>query len=111
MVMTSPRREQGFSLLALRARKNTETLMPYQHTFHRHKTREVGVGNLIIGGDHPIVVQSMTTPDTHDLEATVAQIHRLEEAGCELVRVTVPTPQDAAVLRDIKHRIKLPLIG
>src|SRR6266704_1049327 len=84
--------------------------MTYQHTFHRHKTREVGVGNLIIGGDHPIVVQSMTTPDTHDLEATVAQIHRLEEAGCELVRVTVPKPQDAAVLGEIKRRIKLPLI-
>jgi len=84
--------------------------MTYQHTFHRHKTREVGVGDLIIGGDNPIIVQSMTTPDTHDLEATVAQIHRLEEAGCELVRVTVPKPQDAAVLSEIKRRIKLPLI-
>src|SRR5215468_7340418 len=52
----------------------------------------------------------MTTPDTHDLEATVAQIHRLEEAGCELVRVTVPKPQDAAVLSEIKRRIHLPLI-
>src|SRR5712671_491964 len=52
----------------------------------------------------------MTTPDTHDLEATVEQIHRLEEAGCELVRVTVPKPQDAAVLGEIKKRIKLPLI-
>lgn len=84
--------------------------MTYKHTFHRHKTREVGVGNLVIGGDNPIIVQSMTTPDTHDLEATVAQIHRLEEAGCELVRVTVPKPQDAAVLTEIKRRIKLPLI-
>src|SRR5215468_4791357 len=52
----------------------------------------------------------MTTPDTHDLEATVAQIHRLEEAGCELVRVTVPKPQDAAVLGEIKKRIGIPLI-
>src|SRR5438876_8399091 len=52
----------------------------------------------------------MTTPDTHDLEATVAQIHRLEEAGCEIVRVTVPKPQDAAVLSAIKKRIRLPLI-
>src|SRR5262245_24163370 len=52
----------------------------------------------------------MTTPDTHDLEATVAQIHRLEEAGCEIVRVTVPKPEDAAVLGVIKSRIKLPLI-
>src|ERR1051326_4544728 len=52
----------------------------------------------------------MTTPDTHDIEATVTQIHRLEEAGCELVRVTVPKPQDAAVLSEIKRRIHVPLI-
>jgi (E)-4-hydroxy-3-methylbut-2-enyl-diphosphate synthase len=82
----------------------------YQHTFQRHKTREVKVGPLVVGGDNPIWVQSMTTPDTHDLEATVAQIHRLEEAGCELVRVTVPKPEDAAVLGEIKKRIRLPLI-
>jgi (E)-4-hydroxy-3-methylbut-2-enyl-diphosphate synthase len=84
--------------------------MAYQHTFRRHKTREVSVGDKVVGGDNPIWVQSMTTPDTHDVEATVAQIHRLEEAGCEIVRVTVPKPEDAAVLGEIKRRIKLPLI-
>jgi (E)-4-hydroxy-3-methylbut-2-enyl-diphosphate synthase len=84
--------------------------MAYKHTFARHKTREVGVGNLVVGGDNPIWVQSMTTPDTHHLEAVLAEIHRLEEAGCELVRVTVPKPQDAAVLGEIKRRIKIPLI-
>src|SRR6202166_1416044 len=52
----------------------------------------------------------MTTPDTHDIEATVAEIHRLEKAGCELVRVTVPKPEDAAVLSAIKRRTRLPLI-
>jgi (E)-4-hydroxy-3-methylbut-2-enyl-diphosphate synthase len=82
----------------------------YQHKFMRHKTREVKVGPLVVGGDNPIWVQSMTTPDTHDLEATVKEIHRLEEAGCELVRVTVPKPEDAAVLGEIKKRIHLPLI-
>jgi (E)-4-hydroxy-3-methylbut-2-enyl-diphosphate synthase len=82
----------------------------YKHTFQRHKTREVRVGSLVIGGDNPIIVQSMTTPDTHDVEATVKEIHRLEEAGCELVRVTVPKPEDAAVLGEIKRRIHLPLI-
>jgi len=82
----------------------------YQHQFHRHKTREVAVGNLIIGGDNPIIVQSMTTPDTHLVDQVVAQIHRLEEAGCELVRVTVPKPEDAAALGEIKKRIKIPLI-
>src|SRR5579885_3061423 len=82
----------------------------YQHPFQRHKTREVGVGPLVVGGDNPIWVQSMTTPDTNDVAATVAQIHRLEEAGCELVRVTVPKAQDAAVLGEIRRRIHLPLI-
>src|SRR5271165_159747 len=84
--------------------------MTYRHTFQRHKTREVRVGDKVVGGDNPIWVQSMTTPDTHDLEATVEQIHRLEEAGCEIVRVTVPKPQDAAVLSAIKKRIRIPLI-
>src|SRR5436309_10166042 len=84
--------------------------MAYTHTFQRHRTREVRVGDKVVGGDNPIWVQSMTTPDTHDIEATVAQIHRLEEAGCELVRVTVPKPEDAAVLTEIKRRIRLPLI-
>src|ERR1700674_1321821 len=77
----------------------------YKHTFQRHKTREVGIGSLIVGGDNPIAVQSMTTPDTYNIEATVAEIHRLEEAGCELVRVTVPKAEDAAVLGEIKRRI------
>src|SRR6266480_1050837 len=85
-------------------------MQTYQHRFSRHKTREVAVGPLVVGGDNPIWVQSMTTPDTHDIEATVAQIHRLEEAGCEIVRVTVPKPEDARILSDIKKRIRIPLI-
>jgi (E)-4-hydroxy-3-methylbut-2-enyl-diphosphate synthase len=82
----------------------------YQHPFKRHKTRVVTVGNVPVGGDNPIVVQSMTTPDTHLVEEVVAQIHRLEEAGCELVRVTVPKAEDAAALAEIKRRIHVPLI-
>jgi (E)-4-hydroxy-3-methylbut-2-enyl-diphosphate synthase len=76
----------------------------------RHKTREVAVGDKVVGGQNPILVQSMTTPDTYLVDETVAQIHRLEEAGCELVRVTVPKKEDAAVLGEIKRRIHLPLI-
>jgi (E)-4-hydroxy-3-methylbut-2-enyl-diphosphate synthase len=76
----------------------------------RHKTREVKVGSVVIGGGNPVVVQSMTTTDTFDVDATVAQIHRLEEAGCELVRVTVPKPEDAGALTQIKNRIGIPLI-
>jgi (E)-4-hydroxy-3-methylbut-2-enyl-diphosphate synthase len=82
----------------------------YEHPFRRHKTRVVEVGGVPVGGDHPIVVQSMTTPDTNRVEEVIAEIHRLEEAGCELVRVTVPKPDDAAVLGEIKRRIRVPLI-
>src|SRR5271166_38313 len=84
--------------------------MVYQHTFTRHKTREVRVGDKVVGGDNPIWVQSMTTPDTYDIEATVAEILRLEEAGCEMVRVTVPKPEDAGALTDIRKQIDIPLI-
>ncbi|MFO0805839.1 MAG: flavodoxin-dependent (E)-4-hydroxy-3-methylbut-2-enyl-diphosphate synthase [Gemmataceae bacterium] len=76
----------------------------------RHRTREVQVGSRVFGGDNPIWVQSMTTTDTFDVEATVKQIHALEEAGCELVRVTVPKPEDAGALSEIKKRIGIPLI-
>jgi (E)-4-hydroxy-3-methylbut-2-enyl-diphosphate synthase len=76
----------------------------------RQKTREVRVGDKVVGGNNPVWVQSMTTTDTFDVEGTVAQIKRLEEAGCELVRVTVPKPEDARVLTDIRKRIGIPLI-
>lgn len=76
----------------------------------RHKTREVKVGNRVFGGQNPIWVQSMTTTDTFDVEGTIKQIHALEEAGCELVRVTVPKPEDAGALTQIKNRISIPLI-
>ncbi len=76
----------------------------------RHKTREVKVGNRVFGGQNPIWVQSMTTTDTFDVEGTIKQILALEEAGCELVRVTVPKPEDAGALTQIKNRIGIPLI-
>src|SRR6187401_649793 len=76
----------------------------------RHRTREVRVGDKVVGGANPIWVQSMTTTDTFDVEATLAEIRRMEEAGCEIVRVTVPKAQDAAVLGTIKNRIGIPLI-
>ena len=73
----------------------------------RHKTRVVTVGGVGVGGDEPIRVQSMTTTDTYDVEGTVKQIHLLEEAGCELVRVTVPKPEDAGALSKIRERISI----
>jgi (E)-4-hydroxy-3-methylbut-2-enyl-diphosphate synthase len=90
--------------------KGAEQPALYEHPFKRHRTREVRVGDVAVGGDNPIWVQSMTTTDTHDVEATVREILHMEEAGCELVRVTVPKASDAAVLSQIKRRIHRPLI-
>lgn len=85
--------------------------MAYSTTVTRHKTREVGVGDHIVGGNNPIWVQSMTTTDTFNVQATLDQIHRLEEAGCEIIRVTVPKKEDAAAVGEIRSRIKIPLIA
>ncbi len=73
--------------------------------------RVVNIGGVRIGGDNPIAVQSMTNTDTSDVDATVAQIERLQEAGCEIVRVAVPDAVAAAALPQIKRRIDLPLVA
>src|SRR5438094_6699351 len=77
----------------------------------RRKTRQIRVGNVPIGGGAPIVVQSMTTPDTADVKATVGQIHQLEQAGCEIARVTVNTPEAAKALPAIKQQTSIPIIA
>ncbi len=76
---------------------------------HRTKTRPVRVGNLTIGGNDEVVIQSMCTTKTHDVEATVAEILRLEEAGCQIVRVAVPDERAADAIADIKKQINIPL--
>ena len=77
----------------------------------RKPTRQVKVGNVTIGGDAPIRIQSMCTTHTRDVDATVAQIEQLAEAGCELVRVACPKEEDARSLGAIKKRIKIPLVA
>jgi (E)-4-hydroxy-3-methylbut-2-enyl-diphosphate synthase len=77
----------------------------------RRKTRVLHVGNVKIGGDNPIVVQSMTTSDTRDPAATLAQIAELAEAGCEIVRIAVPDRKAAAALPDIVPYSPVPLIA
>jgi len=77
----------------------------------RRKTRQIKVGNVPVGGDAPISVQSMTNTDTCDVKATVEQIQRLTEAGCEIVRVAVPDEKAANSLSKIKGSIKIPLIA
>ncbi len=77
----------------------------------RRKTRKVSVGNISVGGDAPIAVQSMTTTYTRDVKSTVAQIHRLQDVGCEIVRVAVPEMEDAAVIGEIIKQINIPLVA
>lgn len=77
----------------------------------RNETKEVRIGNVVIGGKHPVAIQSMTNTKTEDVEATVEQILRLEVAGCEIVRCTVPTIEAAVALKEIKKRIHIPLVA
>jgi (E)-4-hydroxy-3-methylbut-2-enyl-diphosphate synthase len=77
----------------------------------RRETRKVFVGNVPVGGDAPIAVQSMTTTYTRDVQSTVAQIHRLQDVGCEIVRVAVPEMEDAVVIGEIIKQIKIPLVA
>ena len=77
----------------------------------RHKTREIRIGNRVIGGSNPIAIQSMCNTKTDDVAATVAQIHALEDAGCEIIRVAVPTMEAAKALREIKAQIAIPLVA
>ena len=69
------------------------------------------VGNLTIGGGESIIIQSMCNTDTRDVSATVHQIHALEKAGCELVRVAVPDMIAAQALGEIKKQISIPLVA
>ncbi|MCK4738924.1 MAG: flavodoxin-dependent (E)-4-hydroxy-3-methylbut-2-enyl-diphosphate synthase, partial [Deltaproteobacteria bacterium] len=77
----------------------------------RVKTRAINVGGVVVGGGAPISVQSMTNTNTADSEATIAQINRLTEAGCEIVRVAVPDAESAKALVTIKKAITIPLIA
>ena len=77
----------------------------------RRNTKQIKIGDVYIGGSAPISVQSMTNTPTHDIQATVDQIKRLENAGCEIVRVAVPYKADAAAIASIKRKISIPLIA
>ncbi|MGL4622107.1 (E)-4-hydroxy-3-methylbut-2-enyl-diphosphate synthase [Chroococcidiopsis sp.] len=74
-------------------------------TIHRRQTRPIQVGNVTIGGSHPVVVQSMINEDTLDIDGSVAAIRRLHEIGCEIVRVTVPSMAHAQALAEIKQKL------
>jgi (E)-4-hydroxy-3-methylbut-2-enyl-diphosphate synthase len=79
--------------------------------YKRLHTRKVNIGNVTIGGGSPIAVQSMTNTDSRDWKATLKQIKQLEEAGCELVRVSMPDIESARNIKKIKKNIKIPLVA
>ncbi|CAM3758242.1 flavodoxin-dependent (E)-4-hydroxy-3-methylbut-2-enyl-diphosphate synthase [Litorimonas haliclonae] len=80
-------------------------------TIERRKCRKIRVGSVEVGGDAPIAVQSMTNTITHDIDATVAQVLALQEAGADIVRVSVPDPDSSAALKSIVDQVQVPLVA
>ena len=78
---------------------------------HREHTRTVKIGERVIGGGNPVLIQSMTNTPTEDVRATVEQIQALERAGCEIIRCAVPTQEAALALKEIKKQISIPLVA
>ncbi len=78
---------------------------------YREHTKVVHIGNKVIGGGNQILIQSMTNTRTEDVKATVEQIHKLEKAGCEIIRCTVPTMEAASAIHEIKKEISIPLVA
>ncbi len=77
----------------------------------RRKSKAVMVGDVQIGGDAPVVVQSMTKTDTENVDETVAQVDKMVEAGCEIVRIAVPNPEAAKAMIEIRKRVKIPIVA
>lgn len=77
----------------------------------REQTKVIRIGDRVIGGGNPVLIQSMTNTPTENIEATVSQILRLEQAGCEIIRCTVPTLEAAQALTEIKKQIHIPLVA
>lgn len=78
---------------------------------YRDNTKVIHIGNRVIGGGNPILIQSMTNTKTNDVEATVAQAQRLAEAGCDIIRCTVPDMEAARAIAQIKREISIPLVA
>lgn len=90
--------------------KTIDSIRPWR-TITRRPSRKIKVGKVFVGGDAPIAVQSMTNTLTHDVDATVGQIARLEEVGADIVRVSVPDPDSSAALRAIVDQVNVPLVA
>jgi len=83
---------------------------PYQQILRR-KARQIRVGRVLVGGDAPISVQTMTNTPTEDAKATIEQIRRCERAGADIVRVSVPTPESTAALKEIVRAVEVPIVA
>src|SRR5499433_1384449 len=86
------------------------SIRPYRD-IQRRQCRKVYVGNVPVGGDAPITVQSMTNTVTSDVEATVAQVRALEEAGADIVRISCPDQESALALKEITQRVRVPIVA
>lgn len=85
--------------------------MEHLSSTRRRKTKKINLDYVQIGGDAPVVVQSMTNTDTRDVKASVAQIKALEKAGCEVIRVALPDKEAVEAIPHIKEKIKIPLVA
>jgi len=83
----------------------------FENPIKRRKTRQIMVGNVPIGGGAPIAIQTMTNTETTDIDATVAQILRAQEAGADIVRVFVPTMEAAEAFGEIRKQVDIPLVS
>ena len=85
--------------------------MKYSQTITRKKTKQIKVGNVLVGGDAPVSVQTMTNTLTHDIDATLEQINLIENEGCDIVRVSIPDEKSSTALKKIIPNISIPLIA
>ena len=85
--------------------------MNYAHSIKRKQTKKIKIGNIEVGGDAPVSVQTMTNTLTHDIQATLEQISDIEKEGCDLVRVSIPDEKSSKALKEIIPNIKIPLIA
>ena len=79
--------------------------------FKRRQTKQIKLGNLGIGSEHPITIQSMCNTKTTDVKSTIEQIQRLVEAGCEIVRLAIPDTESAQAIKVYKQELKVPLVA
>lgn len=89
---------------------NINQIRPWR-TIERRPTRQIMVGKVPVGGDAPIAVQTMTNTLTHDVAATIAQVHRMEEAGADIVRISCPDPESSKALKEISKEISAPIVA